>query len=299
MFVRTLTFAAFVCAPFQAFAADYRVPFEPPVLQPPMIEPLPEPKTGFNWGRCFVGAQVGHKNGRLDMAIPTTDYLNMEYVNKPNAYIAGPFAGLQGGCNVVSGSWLYGFELEGVVGPKLAQECKTRIDPLAYCVDYLKDWQAFATGRVGMVFDGFNASGGAILAYARFGVGYTRTRIDANFNQVSYTTISSQNGGGEPFVPKWANNFDMEATKEFYSPVLGFGLEYALNSDWTVRGEFLAMYSSYAPVNLKVKKVNFTGGDIDAGDPTNVKRHINASDVLAVRLREVETKLTFAVNRLF
>jgi hypothetical protein len=140
---------------------------------------------------------------------------------------------------------------------------------------------------------------GALLLYTRLGAGYTRTDIKANFNQVSYRTKATElPGPTDTYQPVWGNVFDVTGSKSFISPMLGFGFEYALDQAWTLRGEMAGMYSAESSSKLTVKKVK-TSGLIPNDDSTGVARHAKVGDVMNVRLREIETKFSFGVNRHF
>jgi opacity protein-like surface antigen len=295
------SFACFVMAPlgahFSAYAADPRqnvVPYIPPVA----LERAP----GFDWGRCYAGVQIGTKEIRNDMTLQNTDFVVVDFVERQKTNIQGPHVGGQVGCNKwMSGGLLVGLELEGVFGPKAARNCAARIDPLAYCIEYEKDREFFIAGRVGKTFEAVShcACGPALLLYAKFGAGYTRTQVSANFNQVSYRTQqTSAPGPTDTYQPVWGNIFDMTGRLAYVAPLLGFGFEYALTRDWTVRGEFAGMYAPTSGVDLTAKARNVVG-DIPDNDSTGVKRHVRTGDVMAAKMREIETKVSVGVNRYF
>jgi len=280
--------------------APHRQAFHPaPVMT--QVNPVAQP---FDWNRCFAGAQIGTKAVRSDLKLSTTEFVTVEYVDEQKTNLFGAHAGLQAGCNrMLANGLVIGFEIEGVYGPKASKNCATRIDPLAYCIEYEKDREFFLSGRIGKTFDGFSlcdcGGAGALLLYTRLGAGYTRTEIKANFNQVSYRTEQTQfPGPTNTYQPVWGNVFDMTGTKSFISPMLGFGFEYALDQAWTVRGEMAGMLSSEAGSKLTVKKVK-TSGSIPNDDSTGVERHATVGDVMNVRLQEIETKFSFGVNRHF
>lgn len=284
--------ACFVSLHSNANTADPRQPVTPyaPLIA---IERAP----AFNWGRCYAGVQIGTKEIRNALTLRSTDFVVVDYVERQKTNIQGPHAGGQIGCNkLMSGGLLVGLELEGVFGPKAA-----RIDPLAYCIEYEKDREFFVAGRVGMTFNAMSqcACGPALLLYAKFGAGYTRTQVDANFNQVSYRTQQTTSPGPtNTYQPVWGNVFDVSGRAAYIALLLGFGFEYALTRDWSVRGEFAGMYVAASGVDLTTKARNIVD-DIPDNDSTGVKRHVRTGDVMPVKMREIETKVSFGVNRYF
>ena len=300
---RLLSFVIAFLTSATAYAADPSVPRQPLYPVPVMAQPRPAQQL-FDWNRCFAGAQIGTKVVRNDLRMSNTEFVIVDYVESQKTNIQGAHIGLQAGCNKMLGNGLViGFDVEGLYGLKASKNCATRIDPLAYCIEYEKDREFFLSGRVGKTFDGFSLcncdGGGALLLYTRLGAGYTQTDIKANFNQVSYRTQQTPAPGPtNTYQPVWGNVFDVTGSKSFISPMLGFGFEYALDQAWTVRGEMAGMYSPSASANLTVTKVK-TSGVIPNDDSTGVARHATVGDVMNVRLREIETKFSFGVNRHF
>jgi len=290
-------FACLVSLHSNAHAADPRQPVTP-YVPPVVVERAP----GFDWGRCYAGVQIGTKEIRNDLTLQNTDFVIVDYVERQKTNIQGPHAGGQVGCNKwMNGGILVGLELEGVFGPKAARNCAARIDPLAYCIEYEKDREVFVAGRVGMAFDAVSqcACGQALLLYAKFGAGYTRTQVNGNFNQVSYRTQqTSAPGPTDTYQPVWGNIFDVQGRAAYVAPLLGFGFEYALTRDWSVRGEFAGMYAAAGGLDLTAKARNVVG-DVPTNDSTGVKRQVRTGDVMPVRMREIETKVSFGVNRYF
>lgn len=285
----------FLSAAF-AHAADYRVPVPPPTPIPP---PVAAPAQPFNWERCYIGAQIGHKDIRNDLTLQSTEFANLMRVNKHSTNIQGPHLGAQAGCNKLMDGLLIGLEIEGVFGSKTSTFCGANVDPVSFCMRYEKDWEFFGSARVGKLFDGFSFCncGPTLLVYSKFGLGYTSTSLTGSMSQLSYNS-HPLNPGGTEYTPIWANNFDVSGKRSFLSPLLGFGVEYAIDSDWTVRGEFAGMYSAAKGGNLTVTRAE-SYGVVPPNDATQVRRHVVVGDAIAAKMREIETKVSLGVNRLF
>jgi hypothetical protein len=86
--------------------------------------------------------------------------------------------------------------------------------------------------------------------------------------------------------------------------LFGIGIERAITPDWSIRADFSTMFSMTGKTSLTVSKINYVNPEIGAGealpiDPSGINRNLSIDDRLPIRIREVETKFTFGVNRLF
>lgn len=296
-----------------ALAADARQPI-PYYPAPPAYAQPPAQPQAFDWGRCYIGAQAGIKDVQNRTDLSDTAFYKGQYVDKVTTNLLGPVVGGQVGCNkMLDNGFLVGVELEGVLGYKNQQECQTQIDPMSYCFDVYKRHEAFATVRFGYTFN-CNCENGGTLVYGRIGAGYTNTDMKMNVNANSYLYVAEANTapppdgyGPDKFRPMYAQNYDLAGSKSFISPVLGFGIERALDKNWTIRGDFTSMLSMASRADLTVNKINFLtpNGTLDpAGatldrDYSTIARNPRLGDRLPIKVREVETKITVGVNRLF
>lgn len=270
-----------------------------------MVAQLPQ---AFNWNRCYGGVQVGTKTVDNRIDITRTDFYVGESIKKTTDTLTGPVGGVQVGCNrILDNGFLVGIEVEGLYGNKNQIDCSAQTDPVSYCIDLFKKHEAFISARFGYVVDDSflcGCKGGGLLVYGRLGAGYTRTDVEMNINAISYVSIPKDGWGDEAHLPRWAQNYDLKGSKSFISPLLGVGIERAITPDWSVRADFSTMFSMATSTDLTVSKINYVNPEYPAGadlppDPSGVKRNPSLGDRLPIRIREVETKFTFGVNRLF
>jgi hypothetical protein len=89
--------------------------------------------------------------------------------------------------------------------------------------------------------------------------------------------------------------------------LIGFGFERAIGHNWTARVDFSAMALMRKDPNLRVTDGRFYGDTPEsrqAGgrlpkDATGLVRNPRIGEILPAKMQEVETRLTFGVNRLF
>lgn len=198
-----------------------RYQFTPDMLAPtrmyakaPVLKAPAAFAQAYNWTGFFVGGSVGVVNGQLDM-----DYRNPPplagFVPTANPRFAGALGGVQAGYDYQTGKWVFG--VEGNINATNARGARPcQIGFIVTCEDK-KDWIGTATARAGYAF--WNRA----LFYGRAGVAFTNTSINAVCNgggaaifQITCPTSASQTRAG------WT---------------VGFGTEFALTQNWTVRGE--------------------------------------------------------------
>ena len=180
-----------------------------PVLKAPAAFVAP-----YNWTGFFVGGSFGVLNGQQDM-----NYLTQvpfaAFIPNANPRFAGALGGVQAGYDYQSGKWVFG--VEGNISATNAHGARPcQITFLVTCEDH-KDWMGTATARLGYAF--WNRA----LFYGRAGVAYTNTTIDVVCN-----------GGNEPLTRISCPGTDSHSRAGW---TVGFGTEFALTKNWTVRGE--------------------------------------------------------------
>jgi opacity protein-like surface antigen len=311
MFRFFVSMSAIAVSASGALAADRLTPFPyyPAPVPAPQIAPA-QPPQAFNWNRCYGGVHVGTKTVDNRIDIIGTDFYRAESISKTTDTLTGPIGGFQLGCNnLLENGFLVGLEIEGAYGKKNQIDCSTQTDPVSYCVDLFKEKEAFISARFGYVVDDSflcGCTGGGLLVYGRIGAGYTRTDIQMNVNALSYVSVPKPSVafGNDAYLPKWAQNYDLKGSKSFISPLLGVGVERAISPEWSIRADFSTMFSMSSKTALTVSKLNYLNSDYGPGealpsDPSGIKRNPNLGDRLPIQIREVETKLTFGVNRHF
>jgi opacity protein-like surface antigen len=311
MFRLTAGFLVAAITATGAMAADQLAPFPyyPAPAAVPQLAPAPPPRA-FDWGRCYAGMHVGTKTVDNRIDITGTPFYRAENISKTTDTLTGPIGGLQLGCNMIlDHGFLIGFELEGAYGKKNQVDCSSQTDPVSYCVDLFKEREAFLSTRFGYVVDDSflcGCTGGGLLVYGRIGAGYTKTDISMNVNAISYVSIPKTITDHNPdaHVPEWAQNYDLKGSKSFFSPLFGIGIERAITPQWSIRADFTTMFSMTSKSNLTVNKLRYLNPEFGPGaklpkDPSGIEYNPSLGDKLPVQIREVETKLTFGVNRLF
>ena len=188
--------------------APTRMYAKAPVLKAPAAFVQP-----YNWTGFYVGGSVGVLNGQLDM-----DYRNPVplpgFQPTANPRFAGALGGVQAGYDYQTGKWVFGVEANiNATNARGARPCQVTF--VVTCEDK-KDWIGTATARAGYAF--WNRA----LVYGRAGVAYTNTTINAVCNGNSVLFRITCPAGDSQTRAGWT---------------VGFGTEFALTQNWTVRGE--------------------------------------------------------------
>ena len=196
-----------------------RYQFTPDMLAPtrmyakaPMLKAPAAFVQPYNWTGFFVGGSVGVLNGQLDM-----DYRPLPlagFVPTANPRFAGALGGIQAGYDYQTGKWVFGVEANiNATNAHGARPCQVSF--VVTCEDN-KNWIGTVTGRAGYAF--WNRA----LFYGRAGVAYTNTTINAVCNGNSVLFRITCPAGDSQTRAGWT---------------VGFGTEFALTQNWTVRGE--------------------------------------------------------------
>lgn len=294
-----------------AFAADYRVPFVAPPLEAPPAAAPPLEKKDFDWGRCYAGLQAGMKIVDNQISFERTDFYVAEQIKTTSDTLPGPVAGGQIGCNhILSGGFLAGFEAEALWGPKKQIDCASQVDPVGRCVELRKRIEGFASVRLGYLVgasalcDCLNG----LMLYGRVGVGYTETDAKVNVNTVAYRNVlGGQQDGADFYVPQYAQDYDLVGSRGMFGPLIGFGFERAFGDKWTARVDMSAMVTAPTGLNLSVRSAKLYGATENTRTPgaplppdsTGLVRNPKLGDILQAKMQEVETRLTFGLNRMF
>lgn len=295
-----------------AWAADYRVPYMPPPLE--TITPVGQPpeKRAFDWSRCYAGVQAGMKIVDNQIKFGRTDWYVAEQIKTTSDTLPGPVIGGQAGCNhVLNGGFLVGFEFEGLWGPKKQIDCAAQLDPVAQCIELRKRIEGFASLRLGYVVDNSflcDCLNGFML-YGRLGVGYTQTDAKMNVNTVSYWHVPNTTPGAPAgsTAPQYAQEYNLGGSTGMFGPLIGFGFERAIGHNWTARVDMSAMATIRSDVDLRFRDGRFYGATADSrtpgrplpSDATGLARNPQSGDILRSKIQEVETRMTFGLNRLF
>jgi opacity protein-like surface antigen len=177
-----------------------------PTLKAPVVQ------AAYNWTGFYIGGSAGVLNGWTDWEFPP-------FGATTNPRFAGALGGVQAGYDYQTGKWVFG--VEGNVNATSAhgaRPCPSPLDVFAAC-ETNKNWIGTATGRVGYAL--WDRS----LWYARGGVAFSNTRVTLNCNT----------GPGSIFVP--LANCGTNDSQARAGWTIGYGTEFALARNWTVRGE--------------------------------------------------------------
>lgn len=163
-------------------------------------EPI-APVVPYSWTGFYVGAHAGAAFGNAKISADNGSY-------RQNFNSTGFIGGLHAGYN-------YQFENNLVIGLEgdldYSSLSKTRhsvAGAVPYSVRFKSDWQGSIRGRVGYAFDRF-------LPYLTAGVAFANQKYNVNAPGLGAYSASTTRAG-------WT---------------VGAGLEYALNDNWSIRGE--------------------------------------------------------------
>jgi len=171
-----------------------------PVYEPaPVYAPAPVAAPS-NWAGGYAGVVLGYAEDNVDI----TDDLGVSPDDQPNP--KGGLAGLTGGYNLQSGNWVYGVEAD-IAATDLSDTGTFDASTDEYDVDI--NSMATLRGRVGYDM-------GRWMPYAT--VGFAAADAEYSFDSVA-GSVSDDN------------------TMTGYSA--GVGAEYAINDNWSAKGEYL------------------------------------------------------------
>jgi outer membrane immunogenic protein len=191
LLIRSVALATLLAGP--AMAADIAVP----VYQPPRPVYLP-----FSWEGCYLGVNAGWATQRIDNTLSVTNgevpffflAADLPIINASGTVglqTNGFTGGVQGGCNIQTGSLVWGFE--GDVN-YLRQDDQfsgsfltSAAIPFVMTVSERKNWLATVRARVGFAADQwyFYLTGGAAALGFRFEQTYSQTTLDGTFAETA------------------------------------------------------------------------------------------------------------------
>ena len=182
------------------------------------------------WTGLYVGGHVGGAFGSIDV----TDVFN--YDGDPRADnsfgTTGLITGVQLGYNLQSGNFVFGVEADlgylNLSGDKTAAlpRSKPNDKNTDISATYSMDGGLYGdlTGRVGY------ASGNTLL-YLKGGAAFLEATLNSDYVGANCTTTSKCS----PFNP---STFAFENSETLFGWTLGFGVEYALSSSWSLKLEY-------------------------------------------------------------
>jgi outer membrane immunogenic protein len=219
-----------------AFAA------ERPVPAPAYASPPPVPV--YTWSGCYAGANAGYSAGRSTQTTVANSILTGGGLGVPapaplglpgggviapvpagssiagDLNLSGFIGGFQGGCNYQWGTWVIGFEGDGMATNKEGQNFETGLVPFlgngrANWISQTQErWLVTARGKLGMTW--WDKS----MVYVTGGAAWAK--IDT-----SEFLIGAQTGTGH------------QESNTRTGWTVGAGYEYALGYGWSIKGEYL------------------------------------------------------------
>ncbi|MBR1213762.1 outer membrane beta-barrel protein [Bradyrhizobium sp. JYMT SZCCT0180] len=199
----------------------------------------------YDWSGVYIGLHAGYGGGMKDW----TQALGNNFTAK------GFLAGGQIGINKQIGSLVFGLELDGSWADIGGSQLLSDGGPAAaFQVDFTGrskiDGLVTLTGRAGLAADRW-------FVYAKGGLAVAQERHSFSNNTSTF-----------PPAPPFTAVISGSSSERRWAPTVGFGTEYALGNNWSVKAE-------YDYVHLGNRTVGFTGtanfnGVAAPLDPTNV-----------------------------
>jgi outer membrane immunogenic protein len=191
LLIRSAALATLLAGP--AMAADIAVP----VYQPPRPVYLP-----FSWEGCYLGVNAGWATQRIDNTLSVTNgevpffflAADLPIINASGTVglqTNGFTGGVQGGCNIQTGSLVWGFEGDVNYLRQDDQFSGTFLTsaaiPFVMTVSERKNWLATVRARVGFAADQwyFYLTGGAAALGFHFEQTYSQTTLDGTFTETA------------------------------------------------------------------------------------------------------------------
>jgi outer membrane immunogenic protein len=236
LFLGSVALVALGLAAPAAFAAERAVP---------AYAPPPPPVPVYTWTGCYAGANAGTSTGRATqttvansivtggpLGVPAPALLPAASVGSSIAgdlNLSGFIGGFQGGCNYQWGTWVIGFEGDGMATNKEGQNFETSIAPFAgpgsafFISQTQERWLVTARGKLGLA--GWGWFGDKSMVYVTGGAAWAK--IDTSEFSV----------GGPGFFGGPGTGHQESNTRTGWT--VGGGYEYALGYGWSIKGEYL------------------------------------------------------------
>jgi outer membrane immunogenic protein len=210
-----------------AFAAERPVPA--PAYAPPPPAPV------YTWTGCYAGANAGYSAGRSTHTTVANSIVTGGPLGVPppallgapagtsiagDLNLSGFIGGFQGGCNYQWGTWVIGFEGDGMATNKEGQNFETGLVPFtgvgsaSFISQTQERWLVTARGKLGMTW--WDKS----MVYVTGGAAWAK--IDVSEFQVGAQTRTGHQESN---------------TRTGWT--VGAGWEYALGYGWSIKGEYL------------------------------------------------------------
>jgi len=203
---------------FNPTATAAAMPVKAPVYKAPAAGP-------YNWTGFYAGVLGGGALDDANVDIPAAGL-------STSPRISGVLGGGQAGYNYQTGAWVLGVEADAAwTNASGSRECGPLVAGTAFFNSTCQDegnWLATVRGRLGYPWDG-------ALFYAKAGVAFTHESVSAtcNFGPANALQPPFQqcfNAAGTLFNK-------ISASSDRAGWTIGYGVEYALTSHWSAKGE--------------------------------------------------------------
>src|SRR5262252_379150 len=190
----------------------YKAPVKAPVAEFPPV-----------WTGLYIGAFGGADYGHAKMGFPDAGFSS-------GPQLAGALGGGTLGYNYQIGPWVLGVEGEaGWTNAKGSVACAGPVNvnqPVLFAADCADraDFLAMATARLGYAW-------GRALYYLKAGGAWTHETFTVTCTQPVGTPIPCANPAGAPIT-------QISASDDRAGWTIGYGVEFALTSNWSAKGEF-------------------------------------------------------------
>src|ERR1700744_4444407 len=191
----------------------------------PMYTKAPEAKV-YDWTGFYIGGNVGYAHSHMSASDQTFNVSGVGALTIPDtsSNSNGFTGGGQIGYNYQLGQTVLGVEGDfNYIGAKANNVYQIGFGGLGTVnasTSLKADWFATVRGRVGYSF-------GAFMPYITGGVAFLHTSADLSFGR-SFGTVASL-------------NYSASDSKTLVGYAVGAGGEYALDQNWSIRGEYLHM----------------------------------------------------------
>ncbi len=219
----------------------------PRLEQPPVYAPA-TPPTAHDWNGCYGGLHGGGQIMNFHYDTISTPYgVRINQTSEHSATFTSALFGGQIGCNASIGYMLAGVEFDAWYAPGPFDEtCKTLIDPILDCVRVRERPAISGAARFGFVHSSF-------LFYGKVGLAYLNTDFESVYHRSKPKGNTPTVGAPFQYEEKHTRNGLLSRT----GLLLGFGLEYAIDENWSTKLEYNNIVTTRSEFNSTIEQGGF------------------------------------------
>jgi outer membrane immunogenic protein len=197
-----------------ASAVGAMLSFGPALAADMPVKALAPAPAFIDWSGAYIGVHAGYGGGMKDYSSPTADFV-----------ARGFLGGGQIGINKQISSFVFGLELDGSWADIKGSQSISLGGPIAgiqanLAVASKIDGLVTFTGRAGLAADRW-------FVFAKAGIAVAHEDHSLAINQFFI-----------PAVPGGTQSLTASGNETRVLPMLGFGAEYALGGNWSIKGEY-------------------------------------------------------------